>query len=260
MQINKFDSMENIASHYANELDAQYGTIQNLTKHTGEIGRAHEIFLREILKRFLPPTIRISSGFVAGINWTSRQQDILLHKRDDNTLYEIGDCVIADQNAYIGAIEVKTNIDSTKKLKECLEKQAELRKQLKHRGFYAFYAWDGISYDSSIETLWNFVREIPTKRYDSMPDVIYVRNKYFLRANRDGERLSPPYHVWHIDERGLTEGQALLGLVAAIWKFGRSLVLPWWLVSWNDLIGSLTSKHEDVPWPDDLLSSVMGNK
>lgn len=252
-------AMQNVAEHYACELNAQFRTLNHFVTHAGEIGRAHETFLRGILARFLPKNLRISCGFLASPKWTSRQQDILLHKRDFPTLFEVGDCTVIDHEAFVGTIEVKTNLSTSQQFKEALVLQAVLRKQMCHSGLNAIYAWKAIAYDTAIETLWDFVREAPTKNFDIMPDVIYTRDKYFMMANRDGDRLSPPYHIWHITEDGITEGEALLGLVASVWKFGLNLVKPWWLLSWHEDVGVISDKSQEVPWPDDLRTSVMAD-
>ena len=75
-------TMEGVAENYANELDAQFRTLNNFVSHGGEIGRAHEYYLRGVLSRFLPDNLCLGSGFIASPNWTSRQQDILIYKRD----------------------------------------------------------------------------------------------------------------------------------------------------------------------------------
>lgn len=97
-------AMERIAEHYACELDAQFRTLNHFAAHAGEIGRAHETFLRGVLRRFLPEDLRLGTGFVASPNWTSRQQDILIYKRDFTKLFEVGDCVVIDHDAFVGAI------------------------------------------------------------------------------------------------------------------------------------------------------------
>lgn len=94
-----------------------------------------------------------------------------------------------------------------------------------------------------------------------MPDVVYVRGKYILIANRDGERKSPPYHCWHIDNSKadnniITEGEALLGLIASFWKFGLKLVFPWWLLGWHEHLGEVASKLDEVPWPENLKNKL----
>ncbi len=244
--------MENVAEHYANELNAQFRTLNHFVSHAGEIGRAHESFLSSVLARFLPGDVKLATGFVASPQWTSRQQDILIYKRDFTTFLEVGDCTVIDHQAFIGAIEVKTQLDSSRALRDAIDAQAEFRHQMRHRGLYAIYAWEAISLEATLDALWNFVRAAPTKNCDWMPDVVYVRGKYFLRANRDGHRESPPYHVWHIRDGGITEGQALLGLVASVWRFGQTTQLPWWLLSWHEHLGLVAGKSQEVLWPNDL--------
>ena len=252
--------MRKVAEHYASELNAQFRTLNHFVNHAGEIGRAHETFLRGILTRFLPQNIRVSSGFVASPTWTSSQQDILLHRKEYSTLFEVGDCTVIDHEAFMGAIEVKTNLTS-KRFLDAVEKQAQLRKQMRHPpGLFAIYAWTGVSYNTALKALWKFVRTGPSENFDAMPDVVCVLGKYFMRANRDGVWESPPYHVWHVKKGGITEGEALLGLVASMWKFGGlTSVLPWWLLSWHEHWGMVADKSLEVPWPKDLKSSIMSN-
>ena len=251
------EAMRNVAEHYASELNAQFRTLNHFVDHAGEIGRAHETFLRGILTRFLPQDIRVSSGFVASPTWTSSQQDILLHRKEYSTLFEVGDCTVIDHEAFVGAIEGKTDLKSSKLFLEAVEKQAQLRKQMRCSGLHAIYAWTGVSYNTALKALWKFVRTDPSRNFDSMPDVVCVLGKYFMMANRDGVLQSPPYHVWHVKEDGITGGEALLGLVASVWKFGLTSVFPWWLLSWHEHMGMVDGKSLEVPWPDDLLSSIM---
>jgi len=160
----------------------------------------------------------------------------------------------------MGTIEVKTKIASSKQFSKAIETQAQLREQMKYSGLYAIYAWSAVSYNTALKTLWDYVRKAPTKNYDSMPDVVYMRGQYLLMANRDGDRQSLPYHVFHINKDGITEGQALLGLVASVWKFGLDTVLPWWLLSWHEHMGMVAGKSHEVPWPEDLKISIMNDK
>lgn len=251
--------MESVAKHYASELDAQFRTLNHFVNHAGEIGRAHETFLRGILARFLPDDLKLGSGFVASPEWISRQQDILIYKRDFTKLFQVGECVVVDHDAFVGTIEVKTQIKSLKSFKETVEILAELKEKIRHRGVHALYAWDAVSVDKALEALWAFVRKDPTKRFDSMPDVVYVRGKYLLMANRDGNRESPPFFSWQIGEPGITEGQFLLGLVSSIWRFGLSQHLPWWLLNRHKHLGMFPSNPEPVPWPHDLQEAVMAD-
>lgn len=250
-------AMEGIAGHFANELSAQFRTLNHFVGHAGEIGRAHETFLRGVLARFLPGHIAISSGFVASPKWTSRQQDILIHKRDFATLLQVGDCTVIDHEAFVGTVEVKTDLASAGALHDAVESQAEFRGSMRHCGLHGIYAWDGISFDTAIATLWDFVRVAPAKNLHLMPDLIYVQGRYLLMANRDGRRESSPYHVWHVGQGGITEGQALLGVVASVWRFGLQEVFPWWLLSWHSQLGMVAHMSREVAWPEDLKESII---
>jgi hypothetical protein len=251
--------MEGIAEHFAGELNAQFRTLNHFAGHAGEIGRAHETFLRGVLTRYLPGDIEISSGFVASPQWTSRQQDILMHRRSFTTLLKVGDCTVVDHEAFVGAIEVKTNLASAVALRDAVEARAEFRGLMRHRGLHGIYAWNGASLDTVLGVLWDFVRTAPDKNFGLVPDVVYVRGKYLLMANRDGHRESPPYHVWYVGQGGITEGQSLLGVVASVWMFGLQEVFPWWLLSWHSRLGTVARRSQDVPWPEDLRISIVRN-
>ena len=243
------DAMMNVAAHYASELDAQFRTLNHFTSHSSEIGRVHETFLRGLLSRFMPKNIRVSSGFVASPNWVSSQQDILIHEKDYSSLFEVGDCVVIDYKSFIGTIEVKTIITSQRSLLEAIRKQSEFREQMRHRGLYAIYAWDGINSRKMLEALFNFISTDPHSNYDLTPDVIYIRGKYFLMANRDGHIDTSPYYIWHIRNGCIDEGQALLGLISSVWSFGMISVLPWWLLGWHKQIGKVSGKAKEIKWP-----------
>ncbi len=158
---NKAEMMDHVSEHYAKELDAQFRTLNHFVIHGGEIGRAHETFLRGILARYLPADLKLGSGFIASPDWTSRQQDILIFKRDYTTLFEVGDCVVIDYESFVGSIEVKTTINSSPKFCAALELISDIKNKVGR--FQAIYAWDAISLELAIESIWKFVRKAPTK-------------------------------------------------------------------------------------------------
>ena len=246
-------SMEGVAKNYANELDAQFQTLKNFISHAGEIGRAHEYYLRGVLARFLPDNLQLGSGFIASPNWISRQQDILIYRHDFTTLFKVGDCVVIDYNALVGTVEVKTNIDSSTKLVETLERISEIEGRYRNRGLRALYALNGLELNTFLEALWQFVQKDSTNLSSQLPHLIYVRGKYLLIINKNKDKRSSPFSLWRIGKKGLTDGQALLGLVHAVWQFGLLSLPPWWLLSWHDYYGHLPAKVEQIQWPPDLV-------
>lgn len=255
-------AIERAAEHYAKELDAQSSTLNNFVKQAGEVGRAHEYYLRGVLSRFLPDSIKLGSGFIVSPNWTSRQQDILIYKRDFTTLFQVGDCVVVDYNALVGTIEVKTNLGSSNECIKSLQLIAELEDRYQNRGLRALYAWRGLDVNTVLSAIWQFVKKDPNHHHCRLPHVIYVRGKYLLMASKNGISWSePPFRHWRVGNEGITDGQALLGLVYSVWEFGLSkldhpLNTPWWLLSWHDFHGHLPSKGEPVPWPSHLSPSA----
>jgi hypothetical protein len=255
----RMSAIEGVAENYANELDAQFQTLNNFVGHGGEIGRAHEYYLRGVLARFLPDDLCLGSGFIASPNWTSRQQDILIYRRDYTTLFKVGDCVVVDYEALVGTIEVKTNVDSSNKFLEALETISEVVGRYRNPRFRALYAWDGIKLDTTLETLWKFVREDPTNRAIKLPNLIYIRGQFLLIANENMHKIPSPFSLWRIDQGELTDGQALLGLVASVWRFGLPELNPWWLISWHDYHGHLPAKAEQIQWPPDLMKILVND-
>src|SRR6267142_1956860 len=99
------DSLQKLADRYADELSAQFRTLNLFVQHAGEIGRAHEVFLRGILTRFLPGKLRCGTGFIASPTAVSRQQDIIIYDPFAlPLLLEIGDCVVVDAEAVAATI------------------------------------------------------------------------------------------------------------------------------------------------------------
>lgn len=251
------NAMEGAAENYASELEAQFRTLNNFVSHGGEIGRAHEYYLRGVLSRFLPDSIRVGSGFIASPNWTSRQQDILIYKRDLTTLFQVGDCVVVDYNALVGTIEVKTTLASSKKCIESLHSIKEMQGPYRNLGLRALYAWDGINLEIALKAIWQFVEEAPAHHHCRLPHVIYVRGKYLLVANNKEISWSQaPFSRWRVGKGGITDGQALLLLVWSVWRFGLPELPPWWLLSCHDYHGHLPAKAKSVSWPPNLSAAV----
>jgi hypothetical protein len=60
--LHRTQAMRGIAEHYVAELDAQFQSLNEFVKHAGEIGRAHESYIRGVIGRFLPRRWKIGSG------------------------------------------------------------------------------------------------------------------------------------------------------------------------------------------------------
>ncbi len=247
--------MRDLAAAYARELDAQLRTLNLFADHAGEIGRAHEYFLRSVLARFLPSQLHVGTGFASNAAWTSSQQDVLIYAHALRPLlFQVGDCVVADDEAVRAMIEVKTCLDSgdlTKYLDALPGIEEHSRGAAK---FLGLFAWEGLSLDTTLERIWEFVRVAPSKRRCQLPDAIYVRGKFLLLDRSEGEWWGP-MRVMRLGGPGSpSEGDALLALLGTMWYRLQyaGAAWPFWLESWPG-----DSKRLDViNWPADLQATI----
>lgn len=244
--------MLQLADRYADELSAQFRTLNHFVEHAGEIGRAHETYLRAVIKRFLPGSSEIGTGFIVSDKWVSTQQDIIIYdKLDYPQLFQVGDCVVVDFNAVSATLEVKTILDKRDDFLIAYRKLANFYKQIGGSRFVGLFAWDGLSLEVTLSTIWDYVREDLLENLHNLPNLIYVRSRYLILTNQDGKRETPPFHVFEISEKGITEGQALLTMMVEIWSAGYSKLpdWPWWLSAWWKKLPEMQSL---ISWPEDL--------
>ncbi len=246
--------MRELADRYAAELDAQFQTLNHFANHAGEIGRAHEYFLRTILRRFLPARFRVGTGFIASPNRTSPQQDVLVYDPAKSPLlFEAGDLVVVDAEATAAAIEVKSELSGSR-LKDACRKLLNEMASSGGQTFHGLYAWDSSSLGVWIEAAWDIVRERAkeTGRHRFDFPVVYVRDRFLLFPNHDGNWWSPPFRVLRVEEH--SEGAALLGFIGMLWfRLQEHRVdWPWWLDGWSEELKSL----EMIEWPDDIKKAM----
>lgn len=245
------DEMEQLAQRYADELSAQFRTLNLFVQHAGEIGRAHETFLRGVFERFLPGKLRCGTGFVASEDGVTTQQDIIIYERFElPILLEVGDCIVVDREAVVGTIEVKTTLDTTARFTEAIRKIGRLRGV----GFRGLYAWEGISEAEALGCLWERYRSLERLDMSDLPDAIYVREKYLILRNDDGCLDTAPLLIMRLGSRGM-EGRALLSFITRLWLCGAQSVArwPWWALS---SLNRGPDQFEHLPWPNDLAVRV----
>ncbi|WP_437974293.1 DUF6602 domain-containing protein [Sorangium sp. So ce295] len=244
-------SLEHLADRYAAELSAQFRTLSLFVSHAGEVGRTHEVFLGQVLSRFLPAKLRIGTGFVLSPESVTRQQDIIVYDWQRlPLLLTIGDCVVVDADAVAATIEVKTVIQGKSHLSDIV-RQLSSQEAGGSRRAVGVYAWEGPSLESATECFWSVLRDRPEIGLSPLPDFVYVRGKYLLMPNHDGRIETPPLRVMRLGDGNASEGTGLLGLLAHLWLCGIQsyAVRPWWLEAWERQRSSL---FELIPWPSDL--------
>lgn len=99
-----------------------------LLGHGGEIGRAREQALRDLLRSFLPPALGVTTGFVIDAHGgRSRQVDIIIHFADYHAVFSVGGIPLVPVEAVIAVIEVKSDASSTAVLRDCYDNLATVK-------------------------------------------------------------------------------------------------------------------------------------
>ena len=252
-------AFERLADHYADEMSAQFRTLSLFVRHAGEVGRSHEVFLAEVLARFLPLKLRIGTGFVYSPRGATRQQDVIIYDWQVLPLpLQIGDCVVVDADAVAAMIEVKTRIRASAELREAMDKAAATKAMGRGRHAVGIYAWEALGLDRALECYWTFAREAPRGpqgfEFPRIPDFLFVRGGYLLTPSNTGRIDTPPLRVMRLGEGNRAEGLGMLALLSHLWLYGiqHYAQRPWWLEAWTEKERQTPELFEPVPWPEDL--------
>jgi hypothetical protein len=248
-------SMAKLAQSYVGEMQAKFRTLNLFVQHAGEIGRAHEHFLREAIKRFLPFGHRIASGFIVSPGWTSPQQDIVIFDASSSApLFEIGDCAVVYSNSVKGCIEVKTTLVIKKKENDddAIRKLMHLYRNLGGIS-RSLYAWEGPPLETTLEHIWTIIRGDLNMAH-ALPDDLYVHGRYLIKANHDGKLLSHPFKVLDIEkaeQSDMLDGVALL-VISNSWN--NSVTSDVW--NYRTVYDVFEDKFQPIHWPDDIASRL----
>ncbi|WP_142830830.1 DUF6602 domain-containing protein [Planococcus soli] len=98
----------------SNELSSLQQRVRHLMDdpHWVTDGEWKESVLRNILRRYLPETIKVGRGFIYTKNQCSTQIDVLLYDSSYPIIFKDGDLVFVTPDAVRGIIEVKSKINT----------------------------------------------------------------------------------------------------------------------------------------------------
>jgi hypothetical protein len=120
---------------------------RNFVKHWPEDGRYKEIILKNVLKKHLPKTVSVGTGFVVDDNEKCTTQiDIIVYSNTIPPLFCIEDFIIVAKESVLGIIEVKTKIDNGK-IEEIMGKAHENGKLIGKHIFNGVFG-----YEAELET------------------------------------------------------------------------------------------------------------
>lgn len=247
-------AMLKLGEAYVLEVSAQVNLLREFTQHHGEVGRAHELLFSHLVRRFLPTSLQVGTGFIAERDGVSLQQDVLIYRSDKIApLFQAGELVVVDAKAAAGSVEVKTTLRA-RALASAFLGHSRMR-------FYGIFAWDSaISMGALLDSIWDWARKASTSEFDNLGSAIYVRGRFLLLRNQDGSGIeSPPFRLLRLDLPGSSEGEAVLGFLGQFWLWSTNgeAHAPWppWLWDWFAL-GPWKRALEPIHWPDDLADKM----
>jgi len=106
------------------ELEAVKDRVRSLVRHWPTDGSFKEVVLRTVLKRHLPETLFVGTGFVVTATDCSKQIDVLVVDKEHPRLFWEGDFVVVTPEAVRAVIEVKTGFDRPGEVEEAILKAA----------------------------------------------------------------------------------------------------------------------------------------
>jgi hypothetical protein len=163
-------------------------------------GQWKESVIRSVLKRYLPPSLAVGSGFVLSGDNVSTQIDVLIYDGSGPLLFQEGDFIIITPDVVAGIIEVKTRVkrEDVKDIIKKLDSNAQLlRKQPRHsKPFIGLFSFEDEPID--IEFFLSSLREINGSFGNYEIQCIALGRSQFIRFWEfppTGERRI--YSKWH---------------------------------------------------------------
>lgn len=184
----------------AGELAAVKDRVRKLVTHWATDGHFKETILRQLLRRHLPESVLIGTGFVVNSFGASTEADVLVVDRNMPTLFKEDELLIVTPEAVKAIIEVKTRLRGRKELATAAKK---LAKQKAHvlRHVRCKEVWAGLFvYDGTDghEDILNALGDAKAESQCCINCVAFGGDtfvKYFSIAENEGGQS--PSNAWH---------------------------------------------------------------
>ena len=197
-------NFEEFHKSIAKELAATQDRIRNLIGDTHWLtdGEHKEAALRKILRNHIPDLYHVGNGFISLKSGTSNQIDILITDKNHPTLFRDGQLRIVTPDSVRAIIEVKTKIDSLKKLSEILVKIADNVEKIRTEN-KLYNCWAGLfAYSSgrvTHEDVLLTLADTAKNEQERTINCIALGQDNFFRFWQRGRDVSSPVDgpVWH---------------------------------------------------------------
>lgn len=192
----------------ASQLLSAYREMSGSTSTHGDLlGKAREVFVSELLQRFLPQALHIGSGQVIdGEGQVSKQIDILIYRHDVPLLPSFGGSNLYFAEGVVSSIEVKSELNASR-LREALDNCSSIKKltvEVPDKAPAATYVFGYSGYTRRLSAIKNIIfRWIEDRSIDTLlhlPEVIVTKGCVVVKNDNrlldfNGLRQKLGYHA-----------------------------------------------------------------
>jgi hypothetical protein len=183
------------------ELNGIKDRVRLLVRHWPTDGYFKEAVLRKVLRRHLPESVLIGTGFVVNFFGASGEIDILIVDRDMPTLFKDDELLIVTPESVKAVIEVKTRLEGPAKIREAVVELAQ-RKAHAERHPQCKDVWAGLFvYEADDDRHVDLLEAAGQSRQqtNSTIDVISYGADTFVKffAGPESPGRPPPSNAWH---------------------------------------------------------------
>ena len=201
------------SEEYFKDLSKEFRAVQNRIRnligpvHWPSDGAWKESVLRSVLRRYLPPSFTVGSGFIVMADGVSTQIDILVCDDSAPMLFREGDFMIATPECVRAAVEVKTGLRSAAKLREALEKLNEIssllrRRPARPRPFLGLFSYEPM--DTEAKDVLDLLHEVNGGTNYEIQALCFGDSQYYrfweLDPRSHSTRLYESWHAYNLKE------------------------------------------------------------
>jgi len=214
------------------ELDSVKDRIRSLIRHWPTDGAHKEAALRTVLRRHLPASLELARGFVVGTKGSSTEIDLLVIEKSCPTLFKDEGVVIVTPHFVRAIIEVKTELDTARKVGEAIAKLSANKVVCESDPGYR--TWAGLFvYDGGSSGYERILRQLGAKWNQNRMPV-------------DGIAFGPDLLIRHVEGRSF--GFEDKGHMWCAWK-APQLAAPYFIASMMDDLGLIPHSDQKLWFP-----------
>lgn len=212
----------------ADELAAVKNRVRLLVQHWPTDGHFKEAILRQLLRRHLPESVLIGTGFVVNSFGPSTEADLLVVDRTMPTLFKEDELLIVTPESVRAVIEVKTRVkglaDLSKVAIKLAAQKAHVQRHVQCKDVWAgLFVYEGE--DAPHEEILKAVGEAKAHHQCWIDSVAYGADtfvKFFsIPEDKGGPRPSQAWHSFH--DSGLAPANFVASLIEALVPPGKDM-------------------------------------